>query len=741
MPADAPSLVRAQVVRILPFGLLVTLEDGRAGIIREREIAWDADTRRAWRRRFAVGDWLLAVPLGDGYDQRVELSLRLAENDPWNSLEGRYPLGSLVAGTVTGVQSYGAFVELEPGVTGLLHQSRLPAWSQQRSLELVFSPGDRVQVVVERLDPGNRHVGLSLARALNLRWQGEATPPSLARSTAPQATGSDARSETTQAPELPPVRIVMVEDDPVQREAVVRWMQRMGLDVRACASAEEAIVLIEQQPPDLVLTDFGLPGMNGAGVLTYVHERHPLIDRALMTDWARANEHAEAIERLYDTGVRLLVKPLQPADLVDLLTSLGASADRPAPSSPVELALPPADLPAIRPARHRQLEDLLVRLCGLTGAAKCVLFMLDPAQRKVSVVAEVGAPVLNQDAMVDLIHSPVRDVAEDRIVLRVDDAQLVEGLVRYLVPLLPFRSCLGVPVQTDLYEHDALFLFSPQPGTFSDSHEEVVRAAALAAGALHEREQVQANAEELQRLALMGQLSRALAHELNHRLSPINFTLSDINQQFGQLEQGLEHGAANLRRDADAMRRTLDDLREGVKALTDTAVMFGRLAVQMREQVVDMAEVVAGSLQLLRDMADRAHIVLDVDLPPEPPPMRARLVQLQQIVLNLVINAIQQIDLARPGLGGRVRVAVEPHERDHQTLVRLTVEDDGPGVHRQHWQRIFDLGFTTRVDGGSGLGLYITRGLTEALGGRVFVEESFILWGTRFVVELPVAAQ
>jgi signal transduction histidine kinase len=65
--------------------------------------------------------------------------------------------------------------------------------------------------------------------------------------------------------------------------------------------------------------------------------------------------------------------------------------------------------------------------------------------------------------------------------------------------------------------------------------------------------------------------------------------------------------------------------------------------------------------------------------------------------------------------------------------VRFT--DTGPGIHKKHWEKIFARGFSTR--GGSGLGLFISKQFVGLLGGHISVEQSFILWGTTFLVELP----
>lgn len=162
--------ITVYVERLLPFGLLVRLEDGREGLIRERELAWSGRELQRWRERFKPGDRLQAVLLAAPDEARLELSLRLAEHDPWLNLVERYPLGALVDGSVTGVQPYGAFIELEPGMTGLLHQSRLPASAQTRPIHELFWVGDRVRVIVERLDTVHRQIGLSLLRASAQRW-------------------------------------------------------------------------------------------------------------------------------------------------------------------------------------------------------------------------------------------------------------------------------------------------------------------------------------------------------------------------------------------------------------------------------------------------------------------------------------------------------------------------------------------------------------------------------------------
>jgi signal transduction histidine kinase/predicted RNA-binding protein with RPS1 domain len=740
--SDTDPYVSVRVQRLLPFGLLVSLKDGQLGIIREREISWYHYDREHWRQRFKAGDELQAVLLGEGHDQRLELSLRLAENDPWIDLHTRYQLGQIVQGEVSGVQPYGTFIEIEPGVTGLLHETRLPVWARSQSLEDLFWPGDRVKVAIERIDPRRRHIGLSLARAWEQRWQSAKlmAPIAPCEGAYPADSAREPISALAQRP-LPTWTVLVIEDDPVQLEAIARWLRQARQRTLVASSAEEALLHIEREPPDLVLTDFSLPGINGVQALQQIQARWPTIHCALMTDWACASEHMEVIDALMSNGSQLLIKPLLPADIAGLLTEYVEEQEASQEQAPsAKIAMPAAtELLHAQQPRNRLLKGLLARLGMATGASKTLIFQLDPAQRKVRILAEDGATVLNADATVDLIHSPVRDVAEDQQVFRLEDAQEVEPRLRYLRPLLAFRSCLGLCIPNHLPDHYALFLFSPQQHAFTAVHEQYAVATALAAGALLDRDQFQTLAMQMQRLALLGQLSRALVHELNHQISPINFALSDIVEQIDTIGRRPAQAPDEIQRDLGDLQATLQDLVKSVRNLTGTARMFGRVTIQTREQLTHLDGIVQEVVHLVRDMAERAHVRVDLDTIDMLPAVRVQSVQLQQLLLNIVINAIQQINLVRPTEGGRTRIQMTQTVDHVHAMLKISIEDDGPGIHRQLWSHIFDLGFTTRTEGGSGLGLYITRSLAEALGGQVYVAESYMLWGSTFVVELPVA--
>lgn len=735
-----------RVIGLFPFGLKVSLNDGRTGVIREREIAWDAQSRQHWREHFKLGD-VLDVVLLQGNQRRLEFSLRLVQHDPWEDLLSRYQLGQLVEGVVTGVQPYAVFIEIELGITGLLHRSRLPYWFKGQPVADLFWPGDRLKVVIELLDPLNRRLRLSLSRAWNQRWD---TFPKHLFSSRPRAGALQhprARSERGSLERLLKDRprrwsILVVEDNAVQREVVVKWLQQSGQHTLSTTSAEEALALLEHERPDLVFIDFGLPQMNGLQAIRQIRQRQLDVKCILMTDWTRANEHERELDALRDLGAQLLIKPFLPEDLLNILVDPSDSPTLPSSSSPHPMPIT-ANLPVTYGQGHMRLNQLLVHLAASLPGTKVVLFGLELTQRKIHILAETGPGELYVDALVDLVYSPVRDVAEDQRMFKIEDAQHVDARIRYLKPFIAFRSGLGIPVPGDLPERYALFIFDPRPHAFTNVYEALAKATTIAISALLEHLQFQSHTTELQRLALLGQLSRALVHEVNNHLGPINFALNDFSDQFATIVDTINDPGVSIRslkHEVDEAHIMLPQLLTNLRRLTETARLFGQVTTQRHESLVSLDMIAAEVMGLVRDLADRANVTIHMPATPPLMPIRTQAAQVQQILLNIVLNAIQQIALAHPGEGGQIHIRIAEKYHNQNPFLEISVEDDGPGIHRRLWDRIFDLGFTTRQEGGSGLGLYIARSLVEALGGRIHVASSFIAWGTTLTVEFPITS-
>ncbi|MCZ6574282.1 MAG: 30S ribosomal protein S1, partial [Planctomycetota bacterium] len=158
-----PGTVVEGVVRNLTnYGAFVELEEGVDGLLHVSDISWTKKVNHP-SEALEKGDAVKAVVLSvDREKKRVSLGMKQLEPDPWrNEIRERYRIGDVVLGTVTKVTNFGVFVELEPGLEGLLHVSELSTKKIQ-SPEEVVQPGDQVEVTVLKVDPDERKIGLSL---------------------------------------------------------------------------------------------------------------------------------------------------------------------------------------------------------------------------------------------------------------------------------------------------------------------------------------------------------------------------------------------------------------------------------------------------------------------------------------------------------------------------------------------------------------------------------------------------
>ena len=148
---------------------------------------------------------------------------------------------------------------------------------------------------------------------------------------------------------------------------------------------------------------------------------------------------------------------------------------------------------------------------------------------------------------------------------------------------------------------------------------------------------------------------------------------------------------------------------------------------------VSVNEAVTKALDLRRHQLQLENITLIEDLDPRLPPVQGNDHELQQVFLNLVVNAEQTMTKANGG--GRLLVKTE--DLGHQ--IRIIVSDNGPGIAPENLERLFDFFFTTKEVGeGTGLGLSICYGIVERHSGRIWAE-SDPPNGATFFVELPTS--
>jgi small subunit ribosomal protein S1 len=162
--------IRGRVVNLVPYGAFVQLEEGVEGLVHVSELSWTKRVARA-ADVLSVGDVVDAVVLSfNRNEQKISLGIRQTEQNPWDSAQAKYPIGVRVKGVVRNFTNYGAFVELEPGIDGMIHVSDMSWTRKVNHPSEVLKKGDEVEAVVLEVDGSSQRISLGLKQAQEDPW-------------------------------------------------------------------------------------------------------------------------------------------------------------------------------------------------------------------------------------------------------------------------------------------------------------------------------------------------------------------------------------------------------------------------------------------------------------------------------------------------------------------------------------------------------------------------------------------
>ena len=162
--------MQGKVVSLTDYGAFVELEPGVEGLIHVSEMSWSKRVKHP-SKLLNEGDVVESMILGvDPHARRIALGLKQIESNPWQQLGEKYPVGSKITGTVRNLTEFGAFVEVEEGIDGLIHISDM-SWSKRlKHPSDVIKKGDEVEAMVLNIDPENQRLSLGLKQLATDVW-------------------------------------------------------------------------------------------------------------------------------------------------------------------------------------------------------------------------------------------------------------------------------------------------------------------------------------------------------------------------------------------------------------------------------------------------------------------------------------------------------------------------------------------------------------------------------------------
>ena len=518
-------------------------------------------------------------------------------------------------------------------------------------------------------------------------------------------------------------KILVVDDEPGMREMLVFELGQRGYEVAAAANGEEALARLRAERFQLVISDVKMPGMDGIRMLDAVKKLDPDVEIIMSTGFGTIETAVDAMKKgAYD----FIQKPFNIDEMAALVekalekTGLRAMLGVYESSKAVLAALELDELlPLVAGLAVKVLkaDDASIMLCsesgclevaGAAGLSKergntCLL----PGESVAGLVAQDGEPVI--------INGPLKD---DPRFSGLESSHSVTSAIVY--PLYAEGDLLGI---LNVNRVGGAGPFSAADlryaAVFCSQISQAIRNARLYSRLGERLKEIQGMQSQLvrsERLAAVGQLSAGIVHEINNPLGGI----------MGFAEMLLKSGLAGQQReDAETILRESRRLRDIVQDL----LRFSR-ARKEKAEPVDLAAALESALRMAAFELRRAGIAVERALAPELPEVLGDAGQLQQVFLNIVMNAWHAMGGRK---GGRLKVLASAGGGK----VTLRFEDNGAGIPEENLGRIFEPFFTTKPSGeGTGLGLSISYGIIRDHKGSIRAE-NVPGGGAAFVIELP----
>ncbi len=522
-------------------------------------------------------------------------------------------------------------------------------------------------------------------------------------------------------------RILVVDDERQNRRLLEVMLAPEGFDVVTAASGAEAITLVAQRPPDLILLDIMMPEMDGFEVARRV--KGNLATRNIPIIMVTALGDRDARMRGLGAGAEdFLSKPVDRAELcvrVKNLLHLKAYGDYYGKYSEVlesEVRARTADLAE----RSKQLEE---QAAALLRSEERTHYALEGARMGIWELDLVTHVMSWSDTMASvcgltLAEAPTR-VSECLALIHADDRQVVGDAVAEAVRA---GTDFAMEFRVLLPDGDTRWIVGRARIMWDEAHRPL---RLLGVGAvISDRKSLEAQMRQSQKMEAVGLLAGGVAHDFNNLLTVI-MSYSDLV---------LHELPASDPRHGDLLEVVF--AAERAAALTRQLLAFSRKQV-LRPNAIDMNGLVTGMQKMLGRLIGE-DIELVTALSPELGTVHADHGQLEQVLMNLVVNARD----AMPA-GGRLAIETAEIEIDKAgangdavtfgRYARLSVRDSGTGMDEATKDRLFEPFFTTKEPGkGTGLGLATVYGIVQQSGGFMRVESSPGM-GATFSVYLPRA--
>jgi two-component system NtrC family sensor kinase len=508
----------------------------------------------------------------------------------------------------------------------------------------------------------------------------------------------------TTADEATPGRLLLVDDEENILRSLKRVLRHSGWQVETANDAEAALRVLETFRPEVVVSDFRMPGMNGVELLARVKTLAPLTQRIMLTGQADQLAIEEAINR--SEVFRFISKPWNDAQLV--LTVRSAFEQH-------GLLAENERLFRLTQNQNQELRELNAELEQRVAQRT---MLLSKAKRDWELTFDtIDQPLL----VVQLGDLTVRRgnraaaTAAGREIVTIGDKPTCHAFLfgrESVCPGCPIGADMKTPQTTEVQHQGRTYVAQLFP-----MEDEPI--AVCSYRDVTDERNLTRRMVESEKMIAIGNLAGGVAHEINNPLGGI--------LAFAQL---MQRDTARTANDRESLQ-LIEESALRCKRIVESLLKFSRRSKAEDRRHFDLSRCMDDTVVLFRAQAKKfPRLVVELKLAQGLPQLYGDPAQVGQVALNLLQNSLHALP------GGEGRITVETGATDGHCYFKVI--DTGCGIPEEHLSRIFEPHFTTKPPGeGTGLGLAIAYRIVEDHGGH-FVVESSPGAGTTFTVMLPV---
>jgi len=384
--------------------------------------------------------------------------------------------------------------------------------------------------------------------------------------------------------------------------------------------------------------------------------------------------------------------------------------------------------------------ELAARLCGADLAA------VHPNRAYFRAFAIYGGPPSHREVASNVIFEPGRGSVMGRVALEAKPVQVADVLADPEYTLheaqrkLGYRTCLGVPLLREGHPIGVIALtrFTVRP--FTDKQIELVQN--FADQAVIAIENTRLIAELRQRTDQLGRSVAELQRERNNKLMNLEAMAASISHEVkqplasiamngGAAQRFLKHMPPNVEEVQSALNRMIGDCHRASQVFDNLRALFGK--AERGHESIDANELIRGVLTSFQGDLEEHGITARVRLPEDLPKIVAHKGQLEEVLINLIRNAIEAMQADKND--HRVLQVISGRHGDDKII--LSIEDSGPGIDPKHVEKIFDA-FVTTKSHGMGLGLALCRMIIDRHSGEISALPAHPR-GSIFRIALPIS--